>query len=216
MNRIVFILGGARSGKSRFAELLALQMIGNAGYKGTIAYIATGEGLDEEFSERIRHHRKRRTKEFETYEESVYIAGQLNKLIENHNIFILDCLTTWLGNLFNKRDNGKIEEFVFHTLDEINHVFENGRDESAFSGLMPGTLIRADENAWKYDAGQLFHLNKTDKTLIIISNELGLGIIPGDPVSRLYRDIHGRMNQKMASWADYVYFMIAGIPVRLL
>jgi adenosylcobinamide kinase/adenosylcobinamide-phosphate guanylyltransferase len=68
----------------------------------------------------------------------------------------------------------------------------------------------------KKTPGSLYNPRKKDKTLIIVSNELGLGIVPNDPVSRFYRDVHGRMNQKTASFSDYAYFLISGIPVRIL
>lgn len=100
MNRIVFVLGGARSGKSRFAESLALE-INHAG--SGIALIATGEPFDSEFSERIRLHRERRSSDFITYEESVRISDKIGEVFEKHNVFILECLTTWLGNLFEKK-----------------------------------------------------------------------------------------------------------------
>jgi adenosylcobinamide kinase/adenosylcobinamide-phosphate guanylyltransferase len=215
MNRIVFVLGGARSGKSTFAEALALQIRRSGGYKTNIAYIATGVESDEEFAERIRHHREQRNSNFKTYEENIEIAEILGNVYQKHHIFILECLTTWLGNLFVKMENNKIEEFVSINLNKINKIFEDDRFENKFNEVIEKTLLNYENCSWKHSPGELCNPKLEDKTLIVISNEIGQGIVPGDQVSRFFRDIHGRMNRKMANFADFVYFIIAGIPVRL-
>jgi adenosylcobinamide kinase/adenosylcobinamide-phosphate guanylyltransferase len=208
MNIIVFVLGGARSGKSRFAESLALGI--NRSCKAGIAYIATGMEIDDEFRERIRVHRDARTEDFVTYEESIDIADKLFDVYEKHRVFVLECLTTWLGNLFVRMESSSIEAFMIKNIDRINSIFDNERSGEIRNEK---ALIRPQEGIRKYKQGKLF--DPENKTLIVVSNEIGLGIVPSDGMSRLYRDIHGRMNMKMANYAEFVYFMTSGIPVRL-
>ncbi len=214
MNRIVFVLGGARSGKSSFAEDLAREIKTGGGYRTGIAFLATGVEVDEEFKKRIERHRERRTSEFETYEESIDIAGKLAEVFERHQIFIIDCLSTWLGNIFMKMNEAAVEDFVGLTLEKIDKIFKGRLNPVEYSGVKE--MLQAAENK-TYDTGcgRLLYPGKEDKTLLVVSNDVGQGIVPGDHMTRLYRDIHGRMNRKMASLSDYVYLMNAGIPARL-
>ncbi|MDC7246878.1 MAG: bifunctional adenosylcobinamide kinase/adenosylcobinamide-phosphate guanylyltransferase [Sphaerochaetaceae bacterium] len=166
-NRVIFVVGGARSGKSRFGEQLALRLPGKA------VYIATGEVTDEEMKERIARHQQRREGLFErTVEEPLDLAGAVMAQPEN-SVLLVDCLSVYLGNLF------------YH-------------EKPAFSYSRLDSLYEA--------------LTETTNTIILISNEVGEGIVPDNEMSRIYRDAHGWMNQKVASIADVVIRMTCGIP----
>jgi adenosylcobinamide kinase / adenosylcobinamide-phosphate guanylyltransferase len=169
--KIYFITGGARSGKSTFAERLANGMTGKR------AYIATAQALDPEMAARIQHHRERRGAAWDTYEEPLAIADLLVKLNERYQIIMLDCLTLWLSNV------------MAHT---------NGDDAV---NSRSNVLVAA--------------IKGFDGSSIIVSNEVGLGIVPDNPLARRFRDFAGMLNQKMAQVADEVYFTAAGIPIKI-
>jgi adenosylcobinamide kinase/adenosylcobinamide-phosphate guanylyltransferase len=171
IKKIYFITGGARSGKSAFAESLANGMTGKR------AYIATAQALDPEMAARIQHHRERRGTAWDTYEEPLAIADLLEKLNERYKIVLLDCLTLWLSNV------------MAHTRgdDEVNSRSD--------------VLVAA--------------IKSFDGSSIIVSNEVGLGIVPDNPLARRFRDFAGMLNQKMAQAADEVYFTAAGIPMKI-
>jgi adenosylcobinamide kinase / adenosylcobinamide-phosphate guanylyltransferase len=178
MSNIILITGGARSGKSTYAENLAKKLLPDTD-KSTIAYFATAEKMDKEFQERIEIHQERRGKQFLTYEEPLAIHSLLEKNITKHDVFIVECLTTWLGNIFFKLSKDKQSSFINGTTDSIIKLFKNYQQ----------------------------------KTLILVSNEIGLGLVPADAESRLFRDLQGRLNQKIATNADKVFFIISGIEL---
>ena len=171
IKKIYFITGGARSGKSAFAERLANGMTGKR------AYIATAQALDPEMAARIQHHRERRGATWDTYEEPLAIADLLVKLNERYQIVLLDCLTLWLSNV------------MAHT--EGDDAVNSRSD----------VLVAA--------------IKGFDGSTIIVSNEVGLGIVPDNPLARRFRDFAGMLNQKMAQAADEVYFTAAGIPMKI-
>lgn len=167
--KIIFVIGGAKSGKSSFALAKA------ESFPGKKAYIATAEPLDDEMKERIEKHRSRRGRDWETFEEPVNIGGVLKDLGSDYNAVIIDCLTLWLSNLLLGSEDveGEINAFV--------------------SSLKDCDL----------------------KAVFIVSNEVGMGIVPDNALSRTFRDFAGSLNQKMAGIADEVYLVIAGIPIRI-
>lgn len=169
--RTYFITGGARSGKSAFAERLANDL------NGKRAYIATAQALDPEMAARIERHRKERGGAWDTYEEPLAVAELLRKLSGRYEIALLDCLTLWLSNVIAHTDN----------------------DDAV--------AVRSDDlvSAVKDFGG----------TCIIVSNEVGLGIVPDNPLARRFRDLAGILNQKMALTADEVFLTTAGIPVKI-
>ena len=169
--RIYFITGGARSGKSTFAERLANGMTGKR------AYIATAQALDAEMAERIRNHRERRGAAWDTYEEPLAIAELLMRLNGRYQLALLDCLTLWLSNV----------------------MAHSGGDDAVSS--------RSDE--------LIAAVERFEGSCIIVSNEVGLGIVPDNPLARKFRDLAGILNQKMAKVADNVYFMTSGIPMKI-
>ncbi len=170
-NRITFITGGARSGKSAFAEKLA------SGISGKRAYLATAQALDAEMVARIEHHRKRRGNAWDTFEEPLAVAELVRKLSGRYDVVLLDCLTLWLSNV------------MAHT---------DGDDEVL---RQSGLLVEAVKNG--------------KGTCIIVSNEVGLGIVPDNPLARRFRDLAGFVNQQMAQASNEAYLLTSGIPLKI-
>jgi adenosylcobinamide kinase/adenosylcobinamide-phosphate guanylyltransferase len=161
---ITFVLGGARSGKSRFAENLI----------GAGAYIATAEARDSEMRARIDRHRDRRGPSWRTIEAPLDLVGALAEADRTGNPVLVDCLTLWLSNLM-----------------------EAGRD---IAGETDG-LISC--------------LSGMRCPAVLVSNEVGQGIVPANELARRFRDQAGSLNQAVAALADRVYFVTAGIPAQL-
>lgn len=181
MGRLIFITGGARSGKSSYAERIALLACGENAPSGAIGYVATAVAMDDEFKERIAIHRQRRNEAFQTYEEPLMIDRAVENALARHPIVILECLTVWLGNVFVRPSSPEsAEPFAMERIDRL-----------------------------------LAALPASPSTLLVISNEVGLGIVPADAMSRRYRDAHGRINQRLAAAANEAWFVVSGIPMRL-
>src|SRR5512137_2316762 len=169
--KIYFITGGARSGKSAFAEKIAADIAGKR------AYLATAQALDAEMVARIEHHRQRRGSAWDTYEEPLAVAELVKKLSGRYAVVLLDCLTLWLSNIMART----------RSHDEIDaHLVELVSVMKAFSGVC-----------------------------IIVSNEVGLGIVPDNPLARQFRDQAGFANQKIALAADEAYLLASGIPLKI-
>jgi adenosylcobinamide kinase/adenosylcobinamide-phosphate guanylyltransferase len=171
MGKLYFITGGARSGKSAFAEKLA------DGFSGKRAYIATAQALDAEMVKKIEHHRKRRGASWDTFEEPLAVNELVSKLSGRYPVVLLDCLTLWLSNV-------------------IAHTDGDGLVTSRSVELVAA-------------------LRDFGGVCIAVSNEVGLGIVPDNPLARRFRDLAGMLNQKAAQAADEAYFMASGIPVKL-
>ncbi len=167
MGKLIFILGGARSGKSGFAFELAQK----SGEK--VTFIATATSTDSEMKERIKNHKNVRPKNWKTIE----IASNLDKKIsqEKNKVLLIDCLTVYVSHLTNL-DQDKI----------LDHVKK---------------IIRA--------------IKKSKSEIIVVSNEVGCGIVPNNKLARKYRDVLGKINQMFAEAADEFYAMFAGAPVDI-
>ncbi|MBN2040591.1 MAG: bifunctional adenosylcobinamide kinase/adenosylcobinamide-phosphate guanylyltransferase [Spirochaetes bacterium] len=184
MSMIRFITGGARSGKSRFAE----DFLKN---EDNVIYIATGIAFDDEMKDRIAKHQESRNSKWITLEAYKGFKEILKDKLADREFMLLDCVTIMVTNLMILEKNidwDKIDP------DEVNKIEKTIQDEVL--GFM---------DAAKNFSGQT----------IIVSNELGMGIVPPTPVGRHYRDIAGRMNQIIAGIADEVYFVVSGIPVKI-
>jgi adenosylcobinamide kinase / adenosylcobinamide-phosphate guanylyltransferase len=180
MAKITFILGGARSGKSAFAEGLAKK------YK-EIAYIATAEVKDDEMLERIRIHQTRRPSNWKTIESPYHVDKSIMDIPGNIDLICIDCITLYITNMLLK--------------DEIitNRNYLKQKKEQIFAEIKKLSKV----------------CRKSRADIIMVSNEIGLGIVPDNILSRLFRDIAGRTNQILADEADEVYFMVAGIAQKI-
>ena len=188
--RLIVILGGARSGKSAFAERLA------AGSERSVAFIATATAGDDEMRSRIARHRASRPKGWYTLEEWLDLASAVRRAGELADVLLLDCVTLWLGNVL-------LQESVQHEKD----------DEVEFHTA--GRLF--NERALK-ECEALLAVVKSlspDKTLIVVTNEVGLGIVPDGRLGRWFRDGLGVANQRLAGAADEVVLLACGIPLTV-
>lgn len=174
MNRIHLILGGARSGKSVYAEKLAA----NSGL--AVTYIATAKVYDGEFKARVQHHQDRRPKSWALVEEPHFLAQTLSRVATSNQCIIVDCLTLLLA-----------QWICLDCHPPKDSSWQQERD--AFLALLP-TL-----------AG----------TIILVSNEVGMGIVPLGEINRQFQDEQGRLNQSVAALADEVCFIAAGLPIKL-
>ncbi|MGV8853799.1 MAG: bifunctional adenosylcobinamide kinase/adenosylcobinamide-phosphate guanylyltransferase [Devosia sp.] len=169
MTRHVLVLGGARSGKTAFAESLALRS------GSSPVYLATAEVLDGEMRDRVASHQAGRAGQFATIEEPLALSKTLIRAALTHDIILVDCLTLWITNLLIAGDNVAAQvERLGHTLGEL-----------------------------------------TDTRVIMVSNEVGLGIVPDNAMARTFRDLAGSAHQRLAEICDDVYFVIAGLPMTL-
>jgi adenosylcobinamide kinase/adenosylcobinamide-phosphate guanylyltransferase len=183
-NRIIFITGGTRSGKSLFAINEASKI------KEQKAYIATAEALDNEMKARIKKHQEIRGSKWKTYEEPINISAVLSDIKETYRVIVLDCLTIWLSNLMHK--STQVE-------DNINE----------FINIL-ASLSRSGSSTRLNSLNDFNGLN-----LFVVSNEVGMGIVPDNELARKFRDLAGLLNQKVAEKADEVYLVTAGIPMRI-
>ena len=177
MSQFTLITGGARCGKSRFAELLA------AHTKRPVIYIATAQIWDEEMALRVKKHQLQRPATWRLIEEPVNIRDTFIQLKDEDGIILLDCVTLWLTNLLLADGDLFNNDLEPQILDIVKDVAQLARE------IKP--------------------------QVIIVSNEVGQGIVPEYPLARAYRDLAGRSNQILASNADRVYMVVAGIPMEI-
>jgi adenosylcobinamide kinase/adenosylcobinamide-phosphate guanylyltransferase len=178
MGRLVLVLGGARSGKSAFAERLARAEAGDA-----VLYIATATVTDEEMAIRIARHRADRPANWETAELPMHVGEALRQRTNLPRVLLLDCLTLLLSTPALTDPHLSADAIEAHATTEVD-----------------GLLRLFDEYAG---------------TLIVVSNEVGMGLHPNSALGRNYRDALGRANQRLAARADAAYLLVAGIPLDL-
>ncbi len=207
-NKIIFITGGARSGKSSFAEYLVREISSKNSLKP--AYIATAEITDEEFQKRVDLHKQKRKNLFITYEETLNIDEIIKETFSQHDLYLLECITTWLGNVFFKVSSEGREDFAFNKIDLLLGIFKKD-----FSDINNSYDYLLKQNLNKTPLFDNLQLHAGDKTLIIISNEIGSGIVPISIETRTFRDLHGFVNQKIAKYSDMVFNVVSGIPIRI-
>ena len=184
MGRLILILGGARSGKSAFAQGLAGKLGGEH-----VLYIATAEAGDEEMQQRIEAHRQVRPSTWHTVEAPIDVGKAIHKAltIGSTNAVLLDCLTLLVSNVI--LQGGSDDD-----PDDVDEVAAWKRVEDELDGVLD--TFCAEDMPW-----------------IVVSNEVGWGLVPPYPLGRVYRDLLGRTNQRVAAMADQVYLMVAGLPV---
>ncbi|RYY46746.1 MAG: bifunctional adenosylcobinamide kinase/adenosylcobinamide-phosphate guanylyltransferase [Sphingomonadales bacterium] len=164
----LFVLGGARSGKSRYAQQRAEAL------PGELVFVATAQALDEEMAARIARHRDDRGPRWRTVEAPLDIAAAIEAEARAGSVVLVDCLTLWASNLmFAEQDH--------------RHAAE--------------ALVRA--------------LAEASSPVVLVANEVGLGIVPDNALARRFRDVAGEINQIVAAAASEAVFLAAGLPLRL-
>lgn len=176
--KCILILGGARSGKSRFAERLASK------HGGSVLYVATAGAGDEEMRRRIEEHRRARPAGWRSLEAIRALGATLRQEAKDAQVIIVDCLTLLVSNLMAGMED--------HSPEELTQV------EKDLEAEVEELLMAMDS---------------LDATFVIVSNEVGMGLVPPYAMGRVYRDLLGRANQRLAQRAEVVYLMVAGIPV---
>lgn len=179
---IILCSGGARSGKSEFAEQLALSL------KGRKAYVATGQALDDEMKDRIKKHQLRRGKEWITFEIPLHLHKNWEEIKNVSDVILIDCLTMFTSN----------------------HVFAHGDINTQEDANRIESIILEELRLLLQEIN-----NSNDKTVIFVTNEIGLGIVPENKLARYFRDITGRVNREVASTANKLYLTISGITIEL-
>lgn len=164
---LIFVTGGARSGKSSLAERLALQHGGDQ-----VRYLATAQVFDDEMRDRIERHRAERPASWQTLEVPLAVPEALVAL---SGVVLLDCLSLW-----------------------VSHLLLSGLEDKQILERVDALLIAAD-----------------GKTLIVVSNEVGSGIVPDNALARRYRDLLGWTNQRVAAASNEAYLTVSGLKVRL-
>jgi adenosylcobinamide kinase/adenosylcobinamide-phosphate guanylyltransferase len=168
---VTLVLGGVRSGKSRWAQEFA-------GKAEHVAYVATAQARDAEMREKIRRHQEDRPKHWQTLEEPLELAAVLTEHAQEFDLLLVDCLTVFVANMLEAAE------------------------------IDPKSLeARIDRF--------LEALRSTPVSIVLVSNEVGCGVVPPYPLGRKYRDVLGELNQRVAAIADDVVLMVAGLPFAL-
>ena len=181
-SQIILCSGGARSGKSEFAERLALST------EGRKAYVATGQAFDEEMVDRIKKHQERRGDIWRNFEVPLYLAKEWQNISQSADVILIDCLTMFTtnhmmahGSIQGQQEANDLEEAVLSELESLL------------------SLIASSDG----------------KTVIFVTNEIGLGIVPDNKLARYFRDIAGRVNRTVATVANKLYLTISGVTIEL-
>ncbi|HRJ45622.1 MAG: bifunctional adenosylcobinamide kinase/adenosylcobinamide-phosphate guanylyltransferase [Caldilineaceae bacterium] len=187
MSTLFFILGGARSGKSDYALEMARALAGD----GPLLFIATAQPGDAEMAERIHRHQSERPGHWQTLEAPLGVGTHLQDYLQNQSprpgVAVLDCLTLLIANL----------------------LFAEGQEPENASESLLQKRIDAELDSL------LAVQKEAGISLLVVSNEVGLGIVPAGRISRVYRDLLGRANRRLARAADHAHFLVAGIPLDL-
>ncbi len=193
--KFILILGGVRSGKSSFAQSLAERL----GEK--VLFVATGEPLDEEMAARIEQHKKTRPKNWRTLEIDIKVGQSLEGQIGDADVVLLDCLTLLVSNILTKEGRESFSSPL------------TGEDEG--EGENDEAIAKAESQVMAEMEELVECIDNHESNFIVVSNEVGLGLVPDNKLGRVYRDLLGKVNQLLARYATEVYFMAAGIPVKI-
>ena len=190
MGKLTLLLGGARSGKSSFAEKRAMEIGGEK-----VLYVATSEIKDEEMEERVIKHRADRPSAWETVEAPRNVAQAIRQVRSDASVILLDCMTFLVAN-----------HLMEAAAPEDNPFDEPSADP--FDAKIEADVIAEVEALIAY-------VQEADVELLVVSNEVGLGLVPSYELGRAYRDVLGRANQILARNADEVLLLVAGIPMKV-
>ncbi|MCR9115969.1 MAG: bifunctional adenosylcobinamide kinase/adenosylcobinamide-phosphate guanylyltransferase [bacterium] len=175
---LTLVVGGARSGKSRFAQQLATELGGDE-----VLFVATAQALDAEMKSRISHHQSSRPSTWRTLESPLQVGDAVKQLGVSPTVVLIDCLTLLVSNIVCSGD-------ATCDFDDLIHCIT-------------------------YEVDQLIELaQKLPRHVIIVSGEVGAGLVPTSELGRNFRDLLGWANQRLASHADATYFMVAGLPIN--
>lgn len=176
LGTLTLITGGARSGKSRYAEMLAKHLAGDH-----VCYVATLEPNDDEMQRRIARHRQRRPATWRTVEAPLQVASAIREASEP--VMLLDCLSGFVSNVLLTHEQEGEDAAIEAVLEKVQHVLET--------------------------------ISAASQTVIMVSNEVGSGVVPAYALGRWYRDALGLANQRVARAADTVVLVTVGIPQAL-
>src|SRR5215471_9336347 len=176
MGRLLLVLGGARSGKSAYAQQMA--------QGSRVLFVATAQAWDEEMTQRIAQHRQERPTAWRTLEAPHNVGQTIALELGEATVVLVDCLTLLVSNTILR--------------------LSESPDPTAAAAAVQAEI-----------AALLQTCQRSAATYIVVSNEVGLGLVPDNPLGRLYRDLLGRANQTLAAQAEAVYFMVAGLPVEV-
>jgi adenosylcobinamide kinase/adenosylcobinamide-phosphate guanylyltransferase len=164
----IFVLGGASSGKSIYAEDLVSRL------PGAPIYLATAQAFDDEMADKVEVHRRRRGDDWTTVEEPYDLPDAISEHGVTDTVLLVDCLTLWLFN-----------------------------------------LVSAERDITDQTEALIKAISGVGGRIVLVSNEIGLGLVPDNVVGRRFRNLHGKLNQAVAATADRVVFIAAGLPVTL-
>ncbi|HYF82089.1 MAG TPA: bifunctional adenosylcobinamide kinase/adenosylcobinamide-phosphate guanylyltransferase [Clostridia bacterium] len=185
MGKAILITGGARSGKSSYAEKLAREQEGN------VLYIATSIPFDEEMKNRVKKHRESRPSEWDTYEGYRGLGRVISEKSSQYKGILLDCVTVMVTNLLLEHSGIDYENASYEDFEVVERAINEEIEE-----LLKG-------------------VSQADATVIMVTNELGSGIVPENLLGRVFRDIAGRVNQRIAEHCDEVFLTVCGLPLKL-
>lgn len=185
MGKAILITGGARSGKSSYAEKLAKEL------GGRILYIATSIPFDDEMKSRVKKHRESRPSEWDTHEGYRGLGRVIAEKGSGYSVILLDCITVMVTNLLLEHPGMDYENACYEDFEEVEKEIRKETEE-----LLEG-------------------ISRSEATVIMVTNELGSGIVPENLLGRVFRDIAGRVNQYVAERCDEVYVTICGLPLKL-
>lgn len=185
LGKIIYITGGARSGKSSFAEKMIFEK-----YNKKI-YLATAIPFDDEMKDRIEKHKKQRGRDWKTIENYKGLAKILKEHIEGYEVILLDCVTNMVTNLMIMEEEHDWDNISMKEVDSIkDRVIEEIQSVIDF-------------------------VKENNIDMVAVSNEVGLGLVPSTPLGRHFRDIGGKINQIVAQAADEAYLVVSGLNIKL-
>lgn len=184
MGKLIFVTGGARSGKSSFAE----ETVKTFGEQ--VVYIATSIPFDDDMKMRIKKHREQRPDYWETIEAYKDLDKHLEGRLDAKSAVLLDCVTIMVTNL----------------------MFE---EEADWDAIQPEEVNEIEKRIGVQIEKLIHTIKNSPVPFVLVTNEVGLGVVPAYPWPRFFRDIAGRMNQVLGKAADEVYFCVSGIPMKI-
>ena len=185
MGKLILVTGGARSGKSIFAEKMAKELGEN------ILYMATAIAFDDEMKDRIKKHKSSRPSNWITWEGFRNLGDELTIESPKYDGILIDCITIMVTNIMLSHSELNFAEI---SIDEINTIEEDIKNE--INNLIKGA-------------------KSSDCDVIMVTNELGSGIVPENPMARVFRDFAGRANQMLGNASDEIYLTVCGAQLRI-